>query len=314
MKAFKKLIPAMAMLLISVVAMSSASFAWFSMNKTVTASGMTVTTTVSSNLLISSTTTEADFIGQPLTQEREGKLEPVSTVDGEHFFYTLNAKADGDAASNNYIAYSEAAEADSSNVLDNIGAAKTHYDKAFNTAYGVTSVDTSNVAYGYIDYTFYLKAITTEANQSLKMDKCNLLYDEAAITAESAMRVAVFATAASERASDASSASTSLITILTLDGATNQESNKAVSSTTALGEVTYNSDAVICDDIDGTANTGVTKYFKVVVRLYLEGEDTTCTNSTFLTLTDSWKLDVGFSLDTATPTVTAVNNISSDAS
>lgn len=42
MKAFKKLIPAMAMLLISLVVLSTASFAWFSMNKQVTATGMEV--------------------------------------------------------------------------------------------------------------------------------------------------------------------------------------------------------------------------------------------------------------------------------
>lgn len=43
MKLTKKIIPALAMLLISAVLMSTASFAWFSMNDTVTATGMTVT-------------------------------------------------------------------------------------------------------------------------------------------------------------------------------------------------------------------------------------------------------------------------------
>ena len=43
MKKMRKLIPALAMLLISAVMMSTASFAWFSMNTTVSASGMSVT-------------------------------------------------------------------------------------------------------------------------------------------------------------------------------------------------------------------------------------------------------------------------------
>ena len=42
MKKTRKLIPALAMLLISAVMMSTASFAWFSMNKQVTATGMTI--------------------------------------------------------------------------------------------------------------------------------------------------------------------------------------------------------------------------------------------------------------------------------
>ena len=43
MKKMRKLIPALAMLLVSAVMMSTASFAWFSMNTSVTASGMSVT-------------------------------------------------------------------------------------------------------------------------------------------------------------------------------------------------------------------------------------------------------------------------------
>ena len=43
MKLTRKLIPAFAMLLVSAVLMSTASFAWFSMNQTVTASGMSIT-------------------------------------------------------------------------------------------------------------------------------------------------------------------------------------------------------------------------------------------------------------------------------
>ena len=43
MKKTRKLIPAIAMLLVSLIVMSSASFAWFSMNKQVSATGMQIT-------------------------------------------------------------------------------------------------------------------------------------------------------------------------------------------------------------------------------------------------------------------------------
>ena len=54
--ATRKLIPALAMLLISAVLMSTASFAWFSMNKTVTATGMTVTAKADQTFLVISST------------------------------------------------------------------------------------------------------------------------------------------------------------------------------------------------------------------------------------------------------------------
>lgn len=50
----KKLIPAFALLLVSAVVMSTASFAWFSMNTQVTAGNMEIKATTGENLLISS--------------------------------------------------------------------------------------------------------------------------------------------------------------------------------------------------------------------------------------------------------------------
>ncbi len=41
-----------------------------------------------------------------------------------------------------------------------------------------------------------------------------------------------------------------------------------------------------------TIAAGATKYYKVVVRLWIEGEDTTCTSETFANLTDTWSLDL----------------------
>lgn len=52
MKTMKKLIPALAMLLVSAVLLGTSTFAWFSMNRTVTATGMKVKATSSSSLVI----------------------------------------------------------------------------------------------------------------------------------------------------------------------------------------------------------------------------------------------------------------------
>ena len=60
MKMTRKLIPAIAMLLISAVMMSTASFAWFSMNTTVSATGMQIEAKSDQTFLIISTTPAAE--------------------------------------------------------------------------------------------------------------------------------------------------------------------------------------------------------------------------------------------------------------
>lgn len=58
MKKFKKLIPAFAMLLVSAVMLGTSTFAWFSMNTNVTATGMNVTATSNNPYFVISATKE----------------------------------------------------------------------------------------------------------------------------------------------------------------------------------------------------------------------------------------------------------------
>lgn len=59
MKKFKKLIPAFCMLLISAVLMGTSTYAWFSMNRTVTANGMEVTAKSNASYLLIGSTSDA---------------------------------------------------------------------------------------------------------------------------------------------------------------------------------------------------------------------------------------------------------------
>lgn len=306
-KALRKLIPAIIMLLIAAAFVGTSTFAWFSMNTTVSVTGMSVTTEVSDALSIAAENAEANF-DNSLAQSRTGKLRPVSTVDGVSFFYTegTNVKGNGDAKAESYIAYSEAVVADPSNALENTSAGKTHYDAQFQTKYGMTdAVTTSNVLYGYIDYVFYIKATNTSGSaEDLKLTTLNLLYNGAVVT-EKAWRVAVFAQAATkDTALNTAPAAENRKAMLTLSGAANQESGKAVTSTSATGAVTYTSAAWAVDSIAA----GSTEYNKVTVRLWLEGEDTTCNNDTFASLTDAYTLSLGFELGTGTA-VTVIGSV-----
>lgn len=84
MKKFKKLIPALCMLLVSAVMLGSTTFAWFSMNKVVTASGMKVTATTNEQFFVISSTN---------TLATETKLTSVTKTAGGVVDATHNIEA-----------------------------------------------------------------------------------------------------------------------------------------------------------------------------------------------------------------------------
>ena len=361
MKKTKIVVPALAVLLLSTAASVSGTVAWFSMNNSVKVDGMTVTTKVSSNLLIAETNQEANY-NDSITQARAGVLEPASTIDAENFFYTVNAKGDGDAKTENYTAYNEAT------ALENTGAGKAKYDTAFNSAYGVAdTVTTSNVVYGYIDYSFFIKATSAANDQVLYMSKCNLTYkadgtNYSAISNGYAWRVGLlsYQTTANTAADDSNldlktilapaqamnqnqkyaevdttgfDSSTSVANYFTDPYGRQQASGnyvagtkyyqapvspvdpEAVDSTSTLDEVTNAGEpAQAATNID----LGITSYTRIVVRLWLEGEDVSCTSTTYANLTRDWKLTLEFKLGNAddgaqTPTPNGLTAIQSDA-
>lgn len=286
------------------------------MNNKVTVTGMEVRAHVNNNLLISETNSESTFV-TAITQSRDADLEPVSTINGKAFFYTTDARGDGskihlptgtDAVP--YVAYSESGTIDAgwtNAIADAAAAGKgTAYDAAFNTAYGHTLTATSTeVYYGYVDYVFYLKATSTKNDSQIIMDKCNLLYNNAAITAggDQGWRVAVFSDTV---AAGVSTSSETLKSILGLSGKDYFTDNTGVKSTTELDSVSNLGTAVV---IDNDIDSGVTRYYRVVVRLWLEGEDEDCFNEMYATKTDDWKLDLSFTIqDDATGAVTAIGS------
>lgn len=310
--ASKKLFSAVAMLTCSAVMLSTATYAWFTMNKTVTLTGMEVKTHVGSNLLIQKSTmaqtgkeAEATFITDE-TQTLSAVIEPVSTVDGESFFYTLDAKADGskltDVATKPYIEY------DPSTAATNT----TDYGNKFSEDYGATKTFVNSFAaapyadsaVGYVDYVFQLKATNTdtgaEAAKAINLTKLELTYngtDANTADGNKAFRAAVFV-------EDFDSSSAFTAGVGTLDGiykatgGTNWD-GKAVSDVDELTAITYTTDGVLA-----TVPADSIKYYKVVVRLYLEGEDQSCNTSTFKTLTDDWSLDLEMKLGEGTPVTT----------
>ena len=313
-----QLLAAIAMVLVAAIALGSSTFAWFAANQTVQVKGMSVNTRVSDNLMISYANTEATYATKLLNQNRQALLEPASTIDGVNYFYhdTLHIAGTGAITGENYIAYYENA----TDAIANDAAGKTNYDPAFQNNYSInlgSPVVIANAAYGYIDYVFYLKATNsqTTGNQSVLLTKLNLLRQVSGVDTqvdEKAWRVAVFSQKLNEGAT--SNTVGNLISILSLSGAENFEAGKAVKAetvATALDTVTKAGESVvIANDLAPTS----TQRYKVVVRLWLEGEDKTCNNQTFANLTsDNWTLEMQIDLSSVSG-ATAVNAISSDTS
>lgn len=319
----RKLIPAIGMLTVSAMMLSSSTYAWFTMNKEVEVSGLEMKTKVGSNLLICSDNLEANYSSDRVVFGRKALLEPVSTVSGKtgSFFYTTDAKATGQkahSASTDGFNYAQYGETTALSAPDPI-AGKYKYDSTFNDKYTVStkgSTTAFETAYGYVDYIFYLKATGEADDQQLRMTQCDLNYtypgDPAAEPGDGddAWRIAVFATditanggkgntgegAAVGKIDPANVANENAKTILQLSTGENWEENKAVASETSTGAVTYGSPAVLDNDIDA----GVTKYYKVLVRVWLEGEDKSCNSATYAQLTNAWSLDLDFQLTSKT--------------
>lgn len=344
MKKTKIVVPALAVLLLSTAASVTGTVAWFSMNNSVTVTGMTVTTKVSSNLQIAETNAEANY-GDSLEQARAGILEPVSSIDAVSYYYTVSALGNGAAKENGtngattYKTYNEA----SGTSLQNDYAKKTKYDATFNSdygfaspsigdaagvkwtqeeinaaqegdpAYGKTTDDwkiepndlNQNVCYGYIDYSFYLKAGYSAENHRISMTKCEMKYRGqsayGAIETAWAWRVAMFAQPCAANddngtVTDGTAATTTYQkTILDFTSSANQTPGKAVMGNDDgdLDDVTNANEPAI---VDNNPSVNTTQRYKVIVRLWLEGEDVSCTTSTFAQLTTDWTLDLAFKL------------------
>ncbi len=93
MKKTRKLIPAIAMLLMSTVMMSTASFAWFSIGNTATVDGMKVRATASGSLVISDSMAVAGAT-KVIFAAAEKELMPVTYIDNTYKYVTNTQNID----------------------------------------------------------------------------------------------------------------------------------------------------------------------------------------------------------------------------
>ena len=122
MKKFRKLLPALSMLLISALLMGSSTFAWFSMNTTVSATGMKATAAAPSSLLISVTSSTSNFGSTVVLQNEKtmgASIKPTyfnkDTVTGStdwiYNFYKLTDSASASVNENGQLTGTHASAA-----------------------------------------------------------------------------------------------------------------------------------------------------------------------------------------------------------
>ena len=316
MKKSKIIVPALGIIAFATAASITGTVAWFTAQSQVTISGMQFRTAVSDNLFIAAAKTESAFTDS-ITQEVKGILLPTSTVNGVNYFYTTEAKADGSAKNETFTAYTGAAAT---------GTDAASYADKFSQDYKVSTSDANTLLSGetgakpYLTYFFYLKAnFTTTTATYLVMDKCELKYNGAAMDNDDDLswRVAVLSAAADSDADDTAAstyapAAGDKKVILSRDGAA-YHNGKAVSAVNTLSDITINnwdeSSHIYKSEAAGT------KYFKVAVRLWLEGQDTKCTVDTYKSITSLYTLDLSFKLTTTNTSGYAdkINNVKAAA-
>ena len=299
MKISRRLASAIALFFISALMITSTTYAWFSINSEVKMTGMQVTATAGDNVMVYKTPSQVQgedelFHNAVVLPHREVKLAPASSADGKAFYYVegRNVNGAGDIVKPMaYIPY-DAGSSDSVN--------------AFNKNYRTTG------SVAYTEYIFQLKATNAQDRaQELVMSALDLTYGGTTAGTQKAFRVAIFVDEFPEDPDpeDASLPEVStetLVSILGPEGAvyrTNRtESGRVLGQTVgtdAHGELEMHDVSRFGESaVLGTVPSGKTYYYRVIVRLWLEGEDTTCGNATFAPLGDAWALDLSIAFGT----------------
>lgn len=268
LKAHRKILPAMLILLLSLALVSSATYAWFSMNTTVKGTGMTVTSTAPTNMLISVDAVNFEN-GVTANTAVAGGFSPASTVNGKTFFA---------------LAATDGIDVDGDIVRDGVGENIEKVQLA-----QVNRVEDANVYYAEValyvkageqtslseDLTMYLKRMTVETTSSTDIANC------VRVSVTSAGRntgaVTSFAADGTPMVGETPLVETAAV-IYKYDTVTGVSPISAVNGegtpTLTADTARVPGDTTTCFEVDyhGVA------YTTVIVRIWLEGQHEACVN------------------------------------
>lgn len=261
----KKLIPALVLLLVSAIVLSTSSYAWFSMNRTVQATGISLTAAAPTNLVISST--GSTYAASALTDENYlGKLFPASTANGKDFW----AIDDG-----NVIDGGKGGPAEAGTIFkkEKVGIMAPGEEKA--TGY-------------YVDFDFYFKATAadeTPLNIGVKKITVNSGTDSGSLG--NAVRIAIIPV-------ENGDPDYSRVTIYAFDDGQDVKPIESVNETGVFGKsvtdprqepVVEGDDKVYTTtafEVTPSTNIENATPTRVIIRVWIEGEHPDCVNANAL--------------------------------
>jgi len=300
MKKFKKLIPAVCMLLLATMLMGTTTYAWFSMNTQVTATNMQVRAVAEQGLLINEVGTGSDTnwdneaTAKQTASTDASKLYPASTNNGTTWYHAASKSANDSASatssgnSNNLVAGYEtlsgltAITSMSKSASAGAEAKRETMGKAADAPAGY-----------YVHYEYYLKSSGTEITLkneavgdqyvSIKSVSAKLPETQASEELNKAVRVGIRLNSA-------------FYIYAPVSGFTATYFVGGTSSTTATAGTTATP-----TDLAKLPASNATNGAKVDVYIWFEGEDANCmTDNATATTLDDIKIDIVFSLDTKT--------------
>ncbi|MBR1534877.1 MAG: hypothetical protein IJ639_10950 [Ruminococcus sp.] len=308
----RKLIPAIAMLTCSAVMLSTATYAWFTMNKTVSVTNMQVKATAEEGLLVNEVATynsetwdEEATANQP-TGVTAINLYPTSTKNGTAWVHANSKKSNNAAGATAANAKSENLTADGYTVLtlaadQKIGA--TEGSQAEINAYyvdgdGDNGYDAEERQY-YAKYTYYLKS---SSDTTLSLGTTAGSYNLGILPTATG-------TSGSEKLDKALRVGVAIggkfYIFAPIDGATTSYFYNAGGTGAAAVTAYTTKQATDLASLPNTSTNGT----QVDVYLWFEGEDENCMTDNITASLDTLSVNVQFSLDTLEADAT-VNGVS----
>ncbi|MEO3154287.1 hypothetical protein ABHC51_02790 [Ruminococcus bicirculans (ex Wegman et al. 2014)] len=293
----KKLIPAVAMLTTSVVMLSTATYAWFTMSREVEVTGIKLTATTPQTIEISlgqATTSNTLTHGVEATAPNSddmwthtaatgsvyqdfGKLIPVSSVDGFNMFYTEKATENGKKVSDVPNPFTKAETA--------VGWEFKEGGKSAETGAVVNAAENDGSGY-YLDIPVWFRTTSTDAvtlgleveiKNSSDDDTKSVLYKAArvAILPETKSAQKVFSETGAKYYKDGKAVATAGATLAASYG----DVSAATEATVTGGKVTNPDAATQVATVTASTGTGYGGAVKYYIRVWLEGEDEACWNA-----------------------------------
>ena len=282
-----KILPAIAMLLVAVLSLSSATYAWFSMNTKVTATGMQVKAVAEDGILISNSD-KATWSNSATAKVTSASLVPTSTAGGTAPAWAHNTSTNADEAQANQDA---ASYEDLSLKWTNTTFGEGFVDIAGGTA---NSKDDNEKSYVLLNE-FYIKSsgnvLALGADKTYKDLYINdVTVEGAANKIDNSLRVLVVV------------GSTAYIYAPVIDQASGTTTMsykfKNTTAVTALNATT----AAGYDKTTSTTSIGNTNdsAVKAQVYIYFEGEDANCKSTNIAGIdTTNLSVSINFGIETA---------------